>query len=233
MNDLLELAIEAHGGLDRWREVKSIEVALTISGALLRIKGFPERLETSVLIDADLPHTVMRPYGGAERRGDFRPDCVRIETDDGATIEERSSPRDAFAGHVRETKWDQLHRLYFRGYAMWNYVTTPFLLTKPGFELKELDPHAEDRETWRVLEVTYPPDVPTHCAVQKFYFSAEGMLKRIDYVTDVAGGVEPTTATIRRFSAGLCFRPEDASSAALPKDQVCPASPVSSSITIR
>jgi hypothetical protein len=94
---------------------------LAISGALLEIKGFPERLETTVLIDADVPHAVMHPYGKHGQRGDFRPGRVLIETDDGSIVDERLNPRDAFAGHVRETKWDQLHRLYFLSYAMWNY----------------------------------------------------------------------------------------------------------------
>src|SRR6266851_8975390 len=49
--------------------------------------------------------------------------------------------------------------------------------------------HVEGRETWRVLEVTYPGDVPAHTKVQKLYFGDDFMLRRLDYVTDVLGGV--------------------------------------------
>jgi hypothetical protein len=46
MADLIDLALAGHGGIDRWKQVKSIEVELTISGALLELKGFPEHLRT-------------------------------------------------------------------------------------------------------------------------------------------------------------------------------------------
>src|ERR1700730_6394053 len=38
----------------------------------------------------------------------------------------------------------------------WNYLTTPFLFTAPGFEVKEIDPHQENGETWRCLHVRFP-----------------------------------------------------------------------------
>jgi hypothetical protein len=103
-------------------------------------------------------------------------------------VAERESPRAAFAGHERSTPWDKLHLTYFVGYAMWNYLTVPFLFKRVGFETRELEAHAEGGETWRV-EVTYPQDVPAHCSVQRLYLDADGMLKRLDYVTDVLGGV--------------------------------------------
>src|SRR6266436_9935273 len=40
--------------------------------------------------------------------------------------------RASFAGHDRATQWDQLQRLYFSSYAMWNSLTTPFLFAQPG-----------------------------------------------------------------------------------------------------
>src|SRR6266404_1757200 len=100
-----------------------------------------------------------------------------------------TEPRASFAGHVRNTKWDQLQRLYFLGYAMWNYLTTPFIFVRDGFDLQELAPHEEDGQSWRVMQVRYPKDIPTHCDTQQFYFNSDGILKRIDYTTDVLGGV--------------------------------------------
>ena len=38
--------------------------------------------------------------------------------------------RASFAGHDRATQWDQLQRLYFSSYAMWNSL--PFLFAQPG-----------------------------------------------------------------------------------------------------
>jgi hypothetical protein len=41
MDDLLSSVIAAHGGLDRWRTVRAIDVTFNFSGGLLDIKGFP------------------------------------------------------------------------------------------------------------------------------------------------------------------------------------------------
>ena len=39
------------------------------------------------------------------------------------------------------------------------------------------------RSTWD------PANIPAHTAVQKYYFDQAGLLKRLDYITDVLGGV--------------------------------------------
>jgi len=113
----------------------------------------------------------------------------RTSRNDASLLTESNNPRDTFAGHVRSTPWDQLQRLYFLGYAMWNYLCTPFLFNLPGFHCRELAPHEEQNQTWRVLEVTYPPEFPAHCPVQKLYFDTSGLLKRLDYQTEIAGGI--------------------------------------------
>ncbi len=69
---------------------------------------------------------------------------------------------------------------------MWNYLVAPFFLLRSDFSVKELDNHTEYGELWRVLEITWPDDIPAHHRVQKFYFDTETfMLKRFDYFADV------------------------------------------------
>ena len=190
MTDLLEAAIEAHGGMERWRGVRAIDVRFNFSGAALVVKGFPRHLQPSCTIDVRECRVVFqRLSGDPDERWIFTADRVWNERHGGSLIEERHHPRDAFAGHVWETKWDALHLTYFIGYAMWNYVSIPFLLAEPGFATRELDGHEENGEHWRVMEVTYPDGVPAHTKVQKFYFGSDLLLRRMDYVTDVAGGV--------------------------------------------
>jgi hypothetical protein len=41
MADLLRSVIAAHGGLDRWRTVRAIDVTFNFSGGLLDLKGHP------------------------------------------------------------------------------------------------------------------------------------------------------------------------------------------------
>jgi hypothetical protein len=61
--------------------------------------------------------------------------------------------------------------------------------TRVGFAARELEAHVEGRETWRVLEVTCPDDVPAHTKVQELNFGDDFMLRRLDYVTDVLGAL--------------------------------------------
>jgi hypothetical protein len=190
MTELLDAVVAAHGGLDRWNAVRSVDVTFNFSGALLDLKGFPGHHRPSASVNVRQPRTVLQRLGGDDDdRWIFSKDRVWIEHRDGWIAEERSSPRAAFAGHVRNTPWDRLHLTYFLGYAIWNYLTAPFLFTTPGFDAHELDAHVEGRQTWRVLEVIYPDNIPAHTKTQKLYFDDAFMLKRLDYVTDVLGGV--------------------------------------------
>ena len=190
MADLLRSVIAAHGGLDRWRTVRAIDVTFNFSGGLLDLKGYPGHRRPSASVDAATPRTVLQRLGdGSDDRWIFTPNRVWIERRDGTIVEERSDARAAFAGHVRETPWDRLHLTYFLGYAVWNYLTAPFLFARRGFARRELTAHVEGRDTWRVLEVTYPDDVPAHTKVQQLYFDHDFMLRRLDYVTDVLSGV--------------------------------------------
>jgi hypothetical protein len=189
-NALLDLAIEAHGGLERWREISSLDARVSVGGALFRVKNKPHGLEdVTMRVDTRRPDLTTWPYPDADHVGRFLPDRVWIEDWAGRVVDERAKPRESFAGHVWKTPWDDLHRLYFTSYAFWNYFTTPFLFAEPGFSVREIEPHDEAGATWRRLVVSFPPTVPTHSPEQTFYFNDKGLLQRIDYVTDVAGGV--------------------------------------------
>jgi hypothetical protein len=128
------------------------------------------------------------PFLRPDQRTSFTPERIAIEASDGRTIEERACPRSSFAGHGLETPWDALQLAYFAGYAMWTYLTTPFLCAMDGVATEEIESWREDGETWRRLKTTFPEHIATHCAVQTFYFDAAGLLRRHDYDTDVLGG---------------------------------------------
>lgn len=53
MTDLLELALEAHGGLENWKGVTGVDLRLTLSGHLFEIKKHPDGLHTALVkVDA-------------------------------------------------------------------------------------------------------------------------------------------------------------------------------------
>jgi hypothetical protein len=42
VNDLLQLAVDAHGGLDRWNALTSVDTDLSLTGAIWSEKGKPD-----------------------------------------------------------------------------------------------------------------------------------------------------------------------------------------------
>jgi hypothetical protein len=98
-----------------------------------------------VTVDAHKPRSIFQRLGNShpDDRWIYTPSRRWIERRDGSIITGREKPREAFADHVRKTPWDDLHLTYFLGYAMWNYLSTPFCFTMPGFTTRELDPHSK------------------------------------------------------------------------------------------
>jgi len=43
MNDLLQVAVDAHGGLSRWNQLKRVKASLS-RGAIWQLKGKPDAL---------------------------------------------------------------------------------------------------------------------------------------------------------------------------------------------
>jgi hypothetical protein len=190
MNDLLELAIAAHGGMKRWNQLSNMTASVAIGGGLWPAKGKGGILdEVQVIIDCHTQRVTYLPFGAADRRSVYRPTLVAIETIDGQLIESRDNPRAAFAHHVRETQWDDLDLVYFSSYAMWTYLSTPFLFATPGFACEEIAPWDEDGEVWRRLRVRFPDHVASHSKEQVFYFSPSGILTRHDYAAEILGGL--------------------------------------------
>ena len=50
MNGLLSLAMKAHGGLERWKQVRNMQAKVTLNGTLWRIKGRPDGLSAVVVM---------------------------------------------------------------------------------------------------------------------------------------------------------------------------------------
>src|SRR5436853_3785618 len=107
MNDLAELAIDAHGGLDRWNQYRTLSADLEVGGVLWPLKGqagvLDEATVTVGLTDQWASH---RPFGASDRKSRFEPRRVAIESDDGAVIEALNDPRASFVGHQLETPWN-------------------------------------------------------------------------------------------------------------------------------
>jgi hypothetical protein len=185
--ELLAEAIEAHGA-------SAYDGAAEIT-ARVRCGGWalPMRFKRGAFSDftgtvsTSEPRAVFSPHPGPGRRGVFDRGAVRIETDSGDALAERSNPRPAFRSFRHNIWWDDLDLMYFGGYALWGYLNAPFMLRLPGFEVEETEPWREDGETWRGLRVRFPDDFPSHSREQLYYFDERGLLRRNDYTAEVFG----------------------------------------------
>lgn len=188
MSDLLDIAVQAHGGLDRWRDIQSIRVAASITGAIWFVKGQGDALKDVVLTADTRSERLTVEFPGRDRVAVFEPSRITIQQEDGIEIASRDNPELSFAGQQRETPWDDIHVIYFVGEALWTYLNTPFLYTGGGFITEEIAPITVEGETWRRLQVTFPAHIKSHTRTQISCFGPDGLLRRHDYTVDILGG---------------------------------------------
>ena len=166
---LLDEALAAHGGADALDGVDTIDVELRGGGLAFETHGAPADAGFRASIDAHRPRVTFTDFLRVGRTATFTPERVTLNG------EARDDPRRRLG--TLHPRWDHLDLAYFCGYALWNYLTTPWLLTRA--HTKELP--------GRRLRVTFPRDIPTHCPVQTFHFDEQGLVTRLDYTALVFG----------------------------------------------
>jgi hypothetical protein len=200
-SQLLAEVIDAHGGLERWNAHKRVEASIVSGGGFFALKGLiqdPDPRRMTVWLHAQ--RASLLPYGAPDQRTVFTSDRIVIEKVNGTVVGERLAPTDSFAGHQMHTPWDELHRAYFNGEALWTYLTTPFLLAEDGVQVEETEPWEQDGETWHVLRARFPASIETHSRVQDFFFDDSRMLRRHDYRVNIAGGFPAAQLTSEHVS---------------------------------
>ncbi|MCK1621088.1 hypothetical protein IVA96_31880 [Bradyrhizobium sp. 159] len=190
MIDLLANAVQAHGGLDRWRAHSTLAATVLMDGELLLLKGAHEHPgPRNIRMDLDRPSIMIEPFLDAARRTEFTAGGVAIKSDTGRLIAQRRDARASFEHHDLRTCWDPLHQAYFESYALWADLTAPFSLAAQEIECQEIDPRRERGELWRGLRATFPPASIRYSAEEDFYFGSDLLLRRHDYRLEIAGGV--------------------------------------------
>jgi hypothetical protein len=188
--EIVERAVAAHGGLDLWESAEEISVRISAGGLAFasKLQGHAVR-DVQARVATSGQHVTFAPYPTRGRRGVLEQDgTVRIETDAGEAVQERSNARGAFADLRHKLWWDRLDILYFATYAIWTYISTPFLFVREDYRVRELEPWVEDGERWRRLAVTFPEHVHTHSREQVFHIDQNGLIRRHDYTAEPIGG---------------------------------------------
>lgn len=190
MSGLIGEVLAAHGGLERWQSVSTLTAQGRFGGLLS--SRFPGNRMANVTVRVQVAeqNVVLLDFPHAGRRAVFDRGEVRIETAEGDIVASRRDARAAFSGVSglrRNVRWDALDVAYFAGYAWWNYLTTPFLLTRDGVNVSEGDSWSDGGEQWRRLEVSFPPGIHTHSRHQIFHVDSVGLIRRHDYVAEPVG----------------------------------------------
>jgi hypothetical protein len=188
--DVVEQALAAHGGLDLWESAGEVSVQLSAGGLAFasKLQGHAVR-DVKAQIATSGQHVVFTPYPTLGHRGILLEDgTVRIETDAGELVQERANARDTLKAPRHRLWWDRLDMLYFGTFAIWTYMSAPFLFVRDGYTVRELDPWVEEGERWRRIAVTFPAHIHTHCREQVFHIDEAGLIRRHDYTAEPIGG---------------------------------------------
>jgi hypothetical protein len=180
----IDRAIASAGGEVRWRRVRAVEAVLSVDGFLFTTKRIRPLRQARVSAAAGEERLTLFDWPQPGWRGEwYGQRAVAIIDADGEVVHRRADPRCGFRGWRRQLWWDECDFLYFAGYALWNYLLTPFLFLRPGFGFASLPAAGGGHR----IRVTFPPGVTSHCQVQTFHFSATGDIERLDYTAEVVG----------------------------------------------
>jgi len=186
MPDELSEIMAAHDGLDYWRSLNIIEVEMSASGFLFTSKWVPPLKHIRLTISTTKPELTIHDYPAPGQVAKFHgEDLVEIQDASGQVLQTSNNPRAMFRRWRRLFYWDALDFAYFCGYAMWNYMTMPFLFLSTGVEVE--GPSNTAPGGLKKLTVRFPPGFPTHCEQQDFYFDDNWHLRRHDYTAEVVG----------------------------------------------
>jgi hypothetical protein len=189
MTTLLDEVIDAHGGLHRWKAVRALRATVSLAGPFWDVRAVPAALRTDVTVDVQMHEQLvsLNRWTDTVHRFVLRtdPEVATMTAEDLHEVQVRRDPRASFPAGT-DARWDTMQANYFMGYALWNYLTTPYLLSHPGVETMELEPWHDDRAPWRRLGVHFPPGIATHSTRQVFYFDSAGLLRRLDYDVEVS-----------------------------------------------
>ena len=131
---------------------------------------------------------------------------MSVRSEDGTEIDRRRDPRASFPQDAAAA-WDNIEVACFASFAIWNYLTLPYLLTAPGIQTAEIEPWPGADPSWRRASADFAEaTVDTHNRLQYYSFDSNKLLVRHDYDADVLGGAPASNqAAVYCEFGGLLF----------------------------
>lgn len=179
VDKLLERVVAAHDPTGVWDKIDILKVKLRLSGKILMTKfKCPTVRELDIEVSTERPWIKINKFPDSESYGIVEAYDVKIFT------KEQERTRTINYPYKHKFLWDDLDLLYFFGYALWNYVNTPFIFRWPSIKIDQV----EMRNGGYSLRAEFPKDIPTHCRHQTFYFNSQFLQTRLDYTAEVFWG---------------------------------------------
>jgi hypothetical protein len=180
---LLDNALKACGGLERWNRFDRFEAHVSIGGSYLASKVDATNLK-EIVVSGNTRFQAAEVVGMLDRsgRGLCRANWVGIENHSGLIAAQQSVTPEDFAKLGSRAHWTELDVVYYCGISIWNFINCPFLLAESGFKIGEIAPLDADGEVWRRLHVTFPDRIATEACEQILYFDFRNRHRRTDYL---------------------------------------------------
>ena len=180
---LLDNALKACGGLERWNRFDRFEAHVSIGGSYLASKVDATNLK-EIVVSGNTRFQAAEVVGMLDRSGSglCRANWVGIENHSGLIAAQQSVTPEDFAGLGSRAHWTELDVVYYCGISIWNFINCPFLLAESGFKIGEIAPLDADGEVWRRLHVTFPDRIATEACEQILYFDFRNRHRRTDYL---------------------------------------------------
>ena len=198
MNIRAQKAIEAYGG--QHRGAKRLEAHFSARGLAFTLKRRPPFKRVKLSMAVGRPHSRITPIGKDPAiTGVLDGPHVYLENAAGEVVGKRKNARRYFPGGRRLFFWDDLDMAYFANYAMWNYLTLPALMLRHDIDWQELESG--------LLEAIFPPEIPTHCRIQRFRFDADtGLLIQHDYTEIISRLAKAAHVVLAHAECdGICY----------------------------
>jgi hypothetical protein len=180
---LLDNALKACGGLERWNRFDRFEAHVSMGGSYLASKVDATNLK-EIVVSGNTRFQAAEVVGMLDRsgRGLCRANWVGIENHSGLIAAQQSVTPEDFAKLGSRAHWTELDVVYYCGISIWNFINCPFLLAESGFKIGEIAPLDADGEVWRRLHVTFPDRIATEACEQILYFDFRNRHRRTDYL---------------------------------------------------
>ena len=191
MDELLTEAVEAHGGLSRWREISSLEgrIAVSVAGST----PAAPKVELALMASTHLPLICLEDVRPGGLLCTFGDDEMRLYRKSGELLQWRNRD-DLQVGRSRGGALE-VEDIFRSSAALWAALNAPFLFTWPGFVTREISASIGDCGPVRRLLVGFPPGLGGDMQVAIVSFDSDGLMRSMRYAAESHGLTPILTAT--------------------------------------